>query len=239
MKTILLKESELIKLISRVINEEETDPIKDDHPTEPIVTFPLCCLWFCSECGFIWGGGQWNPPPGTTGTAGKYVNVAPNISNKNNINLKAKPSSGGNFRMGESDLKRIVKRVINERNANRGIVGENWKDTSWEDDDGKITIGDITDYIGNDIRNISVSDLENKLGDQVSSVTQGEERIMKADLQYPIILVQKDGEFSYVLDGNHRLAKAIMTGEEYIKAKVLYLDDKNTPEDFKRLLGRE
>ena len=159
--------------------------------------------------------------------------------NRNNIDLKAKPSSGGNFRMGESDLKRIVKRVINERNANRGIVGENWKDTSWEDDDGKITIGDITDYIGNNIRNISVSDLENKLGDQVSSVTQGEERIMKADLQYPIILVQKDGEFSYVLDGNHRLAKAIMTGEEYIKAKVLYLDDKNTPEDFKRLLGRE
>ena len=54
MKRIQLKETELIKLISRVINEEETDPIKDDHPTEPIVTFPLCCLWFCSECGFIW-----------------------------------------------------------------------------------------------------------------------------------------------------------------------------------------
>ena len=123
--------------------------------------------------------------------------------------------------------------------VDRKTISENWRDTSWEDDDGKITIGDVTDYIGDNIRNISVSDLENKLGDKVSSVTQGEERIMKADLQYPIILVQKDGEFSYVLDGNHRLAKAIMTGEEYIKAKVLYLDDKNTPEEFKRLLGRE
>ena len=123
--------------------------------------------------------------------------------------------------------------------VDRLTLSENWRDTSWEDDDSKITIGDVTDYIGNDIRNISVSDLENKLGDNVFSVTQGEERIMKADLQYPIILVQKDGEFSYVLDGNHRLAKAIMTGEEYIKAKVLYLDDKNTPEEFKRLLGRE
>ena len=119
--------------------------------------------------------------------------------------------------------------IINEQ-------GENWKDTSWEDEDGKITIGDISDYIGNDIRNISVSDLQNKLKIQPSTVTQEKERIMKADLQYPIILVQKDGEFSYVLDGNHRLAKAIMTGEEYIKAKVLYLDDKNTPEEFKRLL---
>ena len=114
--------------------------------------------------------------------------------------------------------------------------GEDWKDTSWEDEDGKITIGDISDYIGNDVRNISVSDLQNKLKIQPSTVTQEKERIMKADLQYPIILVQKDGEFSYVLDGNHRLAKAIMTGETYIKAKVLYLDDKNTPEEFKRLL---
>ena len=135
--------------------------------------------------------------------------------------------------------KGFLRGELGERETNIRMLGENWRDTSWEDDDGKITIGDVTDYIGNNIRNISVSDLENKLGDNVSSVTQGEERIMKADLQYPIILVQKDGEFSYVLDGNHRLAKAIMTGEEYIKAKVLYLDDKNTPEEFKRLLGRE
>ena len=135
--------------------------------------------------------------------------------------------------------KGFLRGELDERETNIKMLGENWRDTSWEDDDGKITIGDVTDYIGDNIRNISVSDLENKLGDKVSSVTQGEERIMKADLQYPIILVQKDGEFSYVLDGNHRLAKAIMTGEEYIKAKVLYLDDKNTPEEFKRLLGRE
>ena len=123
---------------------------------------------------------------------------------------------------------------INE--SNKRMLGENWKDTSWEDDDGKITIGDIVDYIGDNVRNISVVDLQNKLKSQLDKVTKDEERIMKADLNYPIILVQKDGEFSYVLDGNHRLAKAIMTGEEYIKAKVLYLDDKNTPEEFKRLL---
>ena len=120
--------------------------------------------------------------------------------------------------------------------ANIRMLGEDWKDTSWEDNDGKITIGDIVDYIGDNVRNISVVDLQNKLKIQPSEVTQERERIMKSDLQYPIILVQKDGEFSYVLDGNHRLAKAIMTGEEYIKAKVLYLDDKNTPEEFKRLL---
>ena len=131
-------------------------------------------------------------------------------------------------------LDKIKRELIEE--SNKRILGENWKDTSWEDDDGKITIGDILDYIGDNVRNISVVDLQNKLKIQPSEVTQERERIMKSDLQYPIILVQKDGEFSYVLDGNHRLAKAIMTGEEYIKAKVLYLDDKNTPEEFKRLL---
>jgi len=131
-------------------------------------------------------------------------------------------------------IEKQKRQLINE--ANKRMLGENWKDTSWEDDDGKITIGDIVDYIGDNVRNISVVDLQNKLKSQLDKVTKDEERIMKADLKYPIILVQKDGEFSYVLDGNHRLAKAIMTGEEYIKAKVLYLDDKNTPEEFKRLL---
>tara|TARA_Y100000389_G_C17189496_1_gene378091 strand:+ start:247 stop:651 length:405 start_codon:yes stop_codon:yes gene_type:complete len=131
-------------------------------------------------------------------------------------------------------IEKQKRQLINE--ANKRMLGENWKDTSWYDDDGKITIGDVLDYIGDNIRNISVVDLQNKLKSQLDKVTKDEDRIMKADLKYPIILVQKDGEFSYVLDGNHRLAKAIMTGEEYIKAKVLYLDDKNTPEEFKRLL---
>ena len=121
--------------------------------------------------------------------------------------------------------------------ANIRVLGEeDYRKTAWEDDDGEITLGDVLDYIGDNVRNISVSDLQNKLRAQLDRVTKDEDRIMKAELQYPIILVQEDGEFSYILDGNHRLAKAILTGEEYIKAKVLYLDDKNTPEDFKRLL---
>lgn len=134
------------------------------------------------------------------------------------------------IRLKESDIKRIVKRVLGE---------EDYRKTAWEDKKGEITLGDVLDHIGDNVRNISVSDLQNKLRAQLDRVTKDEDRIMKAELQYPIILVQEDGEFSYVLDGNHRLAKAILTGEEYIKAKVLYLDDKNTPEDFKRLLNTE
>tara|TARA_R110000824_G_scaffold269809_1_gene458261 strand:+ start:73 stop:5460 length:5388 start_codon:yes stop_codon:yes gene_type:complete len=60
------------------------DPTGPD--TKPIGSFPLCCLWLCEECTWIWGGSQWNPPPGTVGTAGIYANVAPNKSyNTNNI----------------------------------------------------------------------------------------------------------------------------------------------------------
>ncbi len=134
------------------------------------------------------------------------------------------------IKLRESDIKRIVKRVLGE---------EDYRKTAWGDKKGKITLGDVLDHIGDNVRNISVSDLQNKLRAQLDRVTKDEDRIMKAELQYPIILVQEDGEFSYVLDGNHRLAKAILTGEEYIKAKVLYLDDKKTPEDFKRLLNTE
>jgi len=134
--------------------------------------------------------------------------------------------------------------------SNKRVLGEDWSDTlrygnenpnqrqSWHDEEGEITINDVLDYIGDDVRNISVVDLQNKLKSQLDKVTKDEERIMKANLQYPIVLVQKDGEFSYILDGIHILSKAIMTGEDYIKAKVLYLDDKNTPEEFKRLLGK-
>ena len=115
-------------------------------------------------------------------------------------------------------------------------IKEDWKDTSWEDDEIKITIGDIVDYIGNTVVDIPISYLKKVLKTQLDKVTKEEERIMKADLQYPIIVVKKDGNITYVLDGNHRLQKAIMTGEEYIKAKVLDMDNPDVPQAFTRLL---
>ena len=134
-----------------------------------------------------------------------------------------------------SRLEKLKRQAINE--ANRRVLNEeNWENTGWEDEKGKVTIKDVLEYIGDNIRNISVTDLQNKLESFLKKIKLDPQRIEDADLQYPIILVQEDGEFSYVIDGNHRLGKAIKDEEEYIKAKVLYLDDKNTPEDFKRLL---
>jgi hypothetical protein len=138
-------------------------------------------------------------------------------------------------------LDKLKRQAVNE--ANKRVLGEkdrekDWReDSSWEDDDGIITLGDVVDYLGDNVRNISVSDLQNKLKLPLANVTKELDRLKIADLQYPIILVQEDGEFSYVLDGNHRVEIAINLNKEYIKAKVLYLDDENTPPEFKRLLG--
>jgi hypothetical protein len=61
-------------------------------------------------------------------------------------------------------------------------------------------------------------------------------------LDYPIIVVKSGGQYKYVLDGNHRLQKAIDEGVETIKAKVLDLSDPEpkdpkTLEKFKRMFG--
>ena len=48
-------------------------------------------------------------------------------------------------------------------------------------------------------------------------------RAMKSDLKYPIIITKNKGKYNMVLDGNHRLHKAIKSGVETIEAKVLDL----------------
>jgi len=65
--------------------------------------------------------------------------------------------------------------------------------------------------------------------------TRGAKRVRDANLEFPIIVVKKDNQFQYVLDGNHRLQQAIDNKVETIKAKILNLDNPETPENFKRL----
>jgi len=51
-----------------------------------------------------------------------------------------------------------------------------------------------------------------------------QERVEKADLNYPIIIVQQNNQPLYVLDGNHRLQKAINLKQKTIKARMLELN---------------
>lgn len=48
-------------------------------------------------------------------------------------------------------------------------------------------------------------------------------RVMKADLSYPILVVKnEDGKIFALLDGTHRLQKALMLKKKKISAKVFY-----------------
>ena len=106
--------------------------------------------------------------------------------------------------------------------------------TSWKTDDDKIIIGDVVDYLGNETVNINVLELSQQLP---SLLTQGAERVAAASLEYPIIIVKSGGEYRYILDGNHRFQKAINEEVESIEAKILDLDNPETPKMVKRMFG--
>ena len=116
----------------------------------------------------------------------------------------------------------------------RKFVTEDWRDTSWKSDDEKVTIGDVVDYLGDETADINVLELSQQLP---SLPTQGSERVAAASLEYPVIVVKSGGQYKYVLDGNHRLQRAIDENVATIKAKILDLDNPETPEVFKRMFG--
>tara|TARA_R110002167_G_scaffold353687_1_gene567099 strand:+ start:583 stop:972 length:390 start_codon:yes stop_codon:yes gene_type:complete len=121
----------------------------------------------------------------------------------------------------------------------RKFVTEDWRDTSWKTDDDKVTIGDVVDYLGDETVDINVLELSQQLP---SLPTRGAKRVAAASLEYPIIVVKSGGQYKSVLDGNHRLQRAIDEEVESIKAKILDLDDEEpkdpeTLERFKRIFG--
>ena len=121
----------------------------------------------------------------------------------------------------------------------RKYITEDWRDTSWKTDDDKVTIGEVIDYLGDETVDINVLELSQQLP---SLPTRGAKRVAAASLEYPIIVVKSGGQYKSVLDGNHRLQRAIDEEVESIKAKILDLDDEEpkdpeTLERFKRMFG--
>lgn len=126
----------------------------------------------------------------------------------------------------------------------REFLTEDWRDTSWEDDDEKITIGDVADHLGDETIDVIPSDVRDQVlksrGKDRLPVGPGitsQDRIDKADLSFPIIITKKGGKFLDVLDGNHRLQRAVDEDVKSIKAKILDLDNPETPENFKKMFG--
>jgi hypothetical protein len=124
----------------------------------------------------------------------------------------------------------------------RKYITEDWRDTSWKPEGGgeKITIGDVDDYLGDKTIDIVPSDVRDqvlKSRGKPRLPTTSQDRIDKADLSFPIIVAMEGGEYISVLDGNHRLQRAVDENKP-LKAKVLDLNNPETPENFKKMFGR-
>ena len=121
---------------------------------------------------------------------------------------------------------------------------ESWRDTYWLTEGGlKVTIGEIHDYLGPETIDINPADVKNQVlksrGKNCLPVGPGitsQERVDIANLKFPIITVMKNKEHVYVLDGNHRLQKAVELNK-LVKAKVLNLDNLWIPKKYIELFG--
>lgn len=95
-----------------------------------------------------------------------------------------------------------------------------WKETCWQDADDSNTILTISQVL-HLLKNEPVVLLRLAELSHINDLSLCEHRIAEADLSCPIIVAEKDGAYTRILDGHHRRAKAILEEEEYICAKIL------------------
>jgi hypothetical protein len=97
------------------------------------------------------------------------------------------------------------------------VKAGDWQKTYWEDKSGtRTTIKDILV----ELRDEPVVSLKIDALAHVPSVIIEEHKKQVADLSCPIIVVEKDGELEYILDGHHRRQRAIDEKRTHILAKV-------------------
>ena len=95
-------------------------------------------------------------------------------------------------------------------------VGD-WQRTYWKDEKGnRTTIQDVL----LELQDEPVISLEIDTLTHIHSIPIEEPKRKRADLSFPIIVVEKNGEFQSILDGHHRLQKAIDEKRTHILAKV-------------------
>ena len=111
---------------------------------------------------------------------------------------------------------------------------ENWEETSWSDTmpegtEVTVTIQDIMKLAG---------EPQKMNPQQFASVRiqpESEERMMKADLKYPLLVLQhRNGKYQ-VLDGNHRLAKALHIKQPDVLVRMVKFD--SLPEQWQWLFN--
>ena len=100
-------------------------------------------------------------------------------------------------------------------------------DTTWEDGDIKITLQDVLD-----IADEPIEIDPNELKPLLIRTERDPARVQAADLEYPVVVTTLNGQYTSILDGQHRIVKALDNGVS-IKARVLNLD--TAPEEFQQM----
>ena len=95
----------------------------------------------------------------------------------------------------------------------------NWKETIWTDESGesKITISEIMDLLKGE----TAVDIELNEISHIKDLSYQDNRVEKADLSCPIVIIEKDGKYCCILDGHHRRRKALNQNRVSICAKIL------------------
>lgn len=99
--------------------------------------------------------------------------------------------------------------------------------TSWEDGDVKITLQDVLKLSSKPER-IDPREFKPLL----INVSRDPERIDSADLSFPIIVSTREGKPEKILDGQHRVVKAIKTQQPI---QVRYLDLDSAPKGIQQM----
>jgi hypothetical protein len=102
-------------------------------------------------------------------------------------------------------------------------------DTTWQDGDIKITLQDVLD-----IADAPIEVDPNELEPLLIKTKRDPARVQAASLEHPIVVTTLNGQYKSILDGQHRVVKALQN-KVSIKTRILNLD--TAPEQFQQMFG--
>jgi len=107
------------------------------------------------------------------------------------------------------------------------------KETFWEAErDGetiRLTLDDVLDYLDNGVE-MDPKEVEHLLIDSEREPS----RVEASDLKYPVILLSSSGQIKSILDGQHRVVKALQN-DKMIRVRILDLD--TAPDKFNKIFN--
>lgn len=116
----------------------------------------------------------------------------------------------------------LLKRQLN-------LLIESGLNTTWDMGDRVISLGDVSAFLDSQRRPVITMNacrLKKALAREITGIDP--QRVQRADISAPIIVEvdRVSGRPVVVLDGNHRLAKAIMLGAD-VRMRILYSDERD------------